>query len=72
MVTISVPLDKATARYLAQLERNNPEMSRAGIVRKAIRKMTEDEAVEAVLQAEREPTIREDAVKYLRARMRVQ
>ena len=57
MVTISVPLDKVAMRHLAQLERNNPEMSRAGIVRKAIRKMTEEEAVESVLQARREPTL---------------
>lgn len=57
MSTISVPLDKNAMRYLKHLEKNNPEMSRAGIVRKAIRRMSEEEAIEAVLVAEKEPTL---------------
>ena len=74
MSTISVPLDKDAMHYLEHLEKNNPEMSRAGIVRKAIRRMSEEEAVEAVFQAQREiadgKVIREDAVPYLRRRMK--
>lgn len=56
-ITISVPLDARAKRDLERLEKNNPEMSRAGIVRKAIRRMTEDEAIEAVLRAKREPAL---------------
>jgi len=69
MSTISVPLDKNAMRDLERLEANNPEMSKAGIVRKAIRLMSEEEAIKAVLEAEQEPTIRVDAVTYLKDRM---
>ncbi|MEK7628796.1 MAG: hypothetical protein AAB421_05295 [Patescibacteria group bacterium] len=54
MTTISVPLDAQSKRNLERLEKSNPEMSRAGIVRKAIRKMSEEEAIQAVLEAERD------------------
>ena len=69
MSTISVPLDKNAMRDLEHLETNNPEMSRSAIVRKAIRLMSEEEAVQAVLSAMKEPTINEDAVTYLKKRM---
>lgn len=70
MTTISVPLDKDAMRAMEHLEANNPEMSRAGIVRKAIRLMSEEEAIQAVLAAQNEPTIRVDAVTYLKSRTR--
>jgi metal-responsive CopG/Arc/MetJ family transcriptional regulator len=69
MSTISIPLDKKAMHDLEHLEANNPEMSRSAIVRKAIRLMSEEEAVQVVLDAMKEPTIYEDAVTHLRKRM---
>ena len=74
MSTISVPLDKDAMRNLEHLQANNPEMSKSAIVRKAIRHMSEEEAVRAVLEAQREVAagniIREDATVYLRRRIK--
>ncbi len=49
-----MPLDARAKRDLEQLEKNNPEMSRAGIVRKAIRLMSEEEAIQHVLRSEQD------------------
>ena len=57
MSTISIPLDKKAMRDLEHLEANNPEMSRSAIVRKAIRRMSEEEAVQTVLDAMKEPNL---------------
>ncbi|HEY4510765.1 MAG TPA: hypothetical protein VJG29_00125 [Candidatus Paceibacterota bacterium] len=61
-------------RDLERLQANNPEMSKSAIVRKAIRHMSEEEAVKAILEAEREvkegKIIREDASAYLRRRIK--
>ena len=74
MATISVPLDKNAMRDLERLQASNPEMSKSAIVRKAIRRMSEEEAIRAVLEAQREVVegriIREDAGTYLRRRIK--
>lgn len=76
MSTISVPLDKDAMRDLERLQANNPEMSKSAILRKAIRLMSEEEALQAVLQAQREVkegrTIGEDATTFLRSRIKPQ
>ena len=73
MTTVTVPLDKEALRQLEVLEAANPEMSRAAIVRKAVRLMSEEEALQAVLTARREvdegKVILQDAVSYLRKRI---
>ena len=53
MSTISVPLSKELIIHLDQLVADTGA-TRAAITRKALEKFAEDEAVEAVLKAERE------------------
>ncbi len=54
MATISVPLSKEHQEKLDALIRSGVGSSRAAVMRKALEKLAEDEAVEAVLRAERE------------------
>lgn len=53
MSTISVPLSKELIAHLDQLVADTGA-TRAAVMRKALEKLAEDEAVEAVLRAERE------------------
>ena len=59
MSTISVPLD---ATLLNQLDRLTKESgaSRAAVMRKALERLAEEEAINAVLRAEKEPVLRGD------------
>ncbi|OGZ09258.1 MAG: hypothetical protein A3D67_01280 [Candidatus Lloydbacteria bacterium RIFCSPHIGHO2_02_FULL_51_22] len=69
MTTISVPLRKDNEAKLDELVRSGVGSSRADVMRKALERLAEDEAVEAVLRAEKEPTLRGDLrtlVKKLR------
>ena len=54
MTTISVPLRKDNEKKLDELVRSGVGSSRADVMRKALDRLAEDEAVEAVLRAERE------------------
>ncbi|MCH7529878.1 ribbon-helix-helix protein, CopG family [Patescibacteria group bacterium] len=53
MSTISVPLSKELITHLDQLVASTGA-TRAAVMRKALENLAEDEAVEAVLRAERE------------------
>lgn len=57
MATISVPLTKEGAAQLDELVKSGIAPNRAAVMRKALEKLAEDEAVEAVLRAEREVTV---------------
>ena len=65
MSTISVPLTKEREARLDNLVKNGVAPNRAAVMRKALDKLAEDEAIEAVLRAEREPIIRGDIRKVL-------
>ncbi len=54
MSTISVPLSKEHEARLYHLVKQGVAPSRAAVMRKALEKLDEDEAVNAVLQAEQE------------------
>ena len=54
MATISVPLTREGAVQLDGLVRGGVAPNRAAVMRKALERLAEDEAVEAVLRAERE------------------
>lgn len=60
MTTISVPLRKDNEEKLDELVRSGVGSSRAAVMRKALERLAEDEAVEAVLRAEKEPVLRGD------------
>lgn len=60
MSTLSVPLTPALEIEIEKLVKNGFASNKAAVVRRAIEKLAEDEAVNAVLTAEREPTLKGD------------
>jgi len=60
MSTISVPLSKEHQQKLDHLVGAGVAATRAGVMRKALERLAEEAAVEAVLRAEREPTLTGD------------
>ncbi len=57
MATISVPLSKEHTEALEALVKTTGA-NRASVMRKALEKFAEDEAVAAVLRAQKEPTLK--------------
>ena len=66
MVTISVPLPPELEERLDSLVRGGVAETRAGVMRRALEDLAEKEAIDAVLRAEREPTVRGDLRKILK------
>ncbi len=60
MTTISVPLPHQMAKELNNLVKNGVGSNKADVVRRAIARFLEEEAVLAVLRAEHEPSLRGD------------
>lgn len=60
MATISVPLSAELENRLDALVSSGVGSSRADVMRRALAKLAEDEAVNVVLRAQREPVIRGD------------
>lgn len=60
MATISVPLPAELLKRLQAFIREGKAPNKAVAMRIALEKYLEDQAVEAVLQAEREPTLHGD------------
>ncbi len=67
MSTISVPLSKEHQEKLDHLVGAGIASTSAGVMRKALERLAEDAAVEAVLRAEREPTLRGDLDDLLKS-----
>lgn len=57
MTTISVPLPADLLSALEKFIRHSGGRNKADVMRRALEKYLEDQAVEAVLQAQREPTL---------------
>ena len=60
MSTISVPLNSKLELSLDYLVKSGVAGNRAAVMRKALTRLSEEEAIEAVLRAEKEPTLRGD------------
>lgn len=60
MSTLSVPLTPRLEEFINAQVKSGRAANKADVVRRALQAMSEDEAVEAVLRAEREPTLRGD------------
>lgn len=57
MATLSVPLSAKLMRTIDNLLKNGVGANKADIARKAIEFYAEEQAVQAVLRAEKEPTL---------------
>ena len=60
MSTISVPLNEELMHLLNWLIDQGIATNKADAIRKALKKYAEDQAVEAVLRAEKEPSLEGD------------
>ncbi len=60
MTTISVPLSAELLKILDQLVRDGLAVNKADAMRKALKKFSEDQAVQRVLDAEKEPSLAGD------------
>ena len=58
MTTLSIPVSGELAEFINRMIREGKGANKADVVRRALREYRENEAVEAVLQAQREPTLR--------------
>lgn len=54
MSTLSVPLDAQLEAFIDSMVKSGRSANKAAVVRQALKKMAEDEAVEAVMQGMRE------------------
>lgn len=70
MSTISVPLKKGQEEKLDHMVKSGVGENRASVMRKALERLAEEEAIRAVLEAQREPTIRGDWRKVLKIKKR--
>ncbi len=57
MTTVSVPLTEDQYRHLMALVKQGVGANKADVLRKALEKFAEDQAVEAVLRASKEPSL---------------
>jgi len=59
-MTISVPLSADLMHALDELVRNGAASNKADAMRKALKKFAEDQAVERILRAQKEPRLEGD------------
>lgn len=60
MSTVSVPLPEDMLKEVKNLIKQGVEETVAGIIRKALKKYLEEEAVQIVLRASKEPSLKGD------------
>lgn len=71
MTTLSVPLSADLEEFIKRQVKSGRSPNKAAVVRSALKLLSEEEAVQAVLRSEREPTLRGDLrvlAKKLRAK----
>jgi len=66
MATISVPLSAEQEERLDSLVSDGAGSNRADVMRRALERFAEEEAIREVLEAEREPTLRGDLDELLK------
>mgnify|MGYP001562406190 FL=1 len=59
-ITISVPITKEQERFIKERVRSGVSANKAHAIRQALDKLSEEEAIKAVLEAADEPTVRGD------------
>ena len=64
-ITISVPITREQERFIKERVRSGVSANKAHAIRQALDKLSEEEAINAVLKAASEPTVRGDLRKLL-------
>ena len=65
MATLSVPIPANLEEFIKRQIKEGRGANKADVVRRAIIRLSEEEAINAVLNAEREPTLRGNLKKLL-------
>ena len=60
MSTISVPLPANLEEFINRMVKSGEAANKADVVRKALRRMSDEEAVAAILRAQKEPNLKGD------------
>ena len=60
MTTLSIPISAEQEEFINQYVKEGKADNKAQVVRRALKKFAEDEAVEAVLRAEKEKPLKGD------------
>jgi len=60
MSTISVPLPPNLEEFIDRMVKSGNAANKADVVRKALKRMSDEEAVEAILRAQKEPNLKGD------------
>ena len=60
MSTLSVPLSPKLEDFIANMVEKGYAANKADVVRKALTRLAEEEAVQAVLRSQQEPTLKGD------------
>jgi putative addiction module CopG family antidote len=58
MTTLSVPISDHLEKFVQKMVKNGHASNKADVVRKALTRLAEEEAVFAVLKAEQEPNVK--------------
>ncbi|MBI1813141.1 ribbon-helix-helix protein, CopG family [Candidatus Peregrinibacteria bacterium] len=66
MTTVSATLSQKTIHYMDELVDDGIAKSRADVIRKAVERYVEEHAIQAVLRAEKEPTLEGDLDELVR------
>ena len=66
MSTLSVPLNAEHEAFIESYIKSGKAENKAQVVRRALTRLSEDEAVQAILDAEKEPMLRGDLRELLR------
>ena len=64
-ITISVPITKEQERFIKERVRSGVSANKAHAIRQALDKLSEEEAINMVLKAASEPTVRGDLRELL-------
>ena len=60
MSTISVPLPANLEAFIDRMVKSGNAANKADVVRKALKRMSDEEAVEAILRSQKEPNLKGD------------
>ncbi|PIP69289.1 hypothetical protein CO033_01940 [Candidatus Nomurabacteria bacterium CG_4_9_14_0_2_um_filter_32_10] len=60
MTTLSVPISGDLEKFIERMVQDGKGANKADVVRRALREYEENEVLETILKAQREPTLRGD------------
>jgi Arc/MetJ-type ribon-helix-helix transcriptional regulator len=60
MTTLSAPISSDLEKFIEKMVLDGKGANKADVVRRALKKYEENEIIESILQAHREPTLRGD------------